>query len=250
MSVCSAMSRFSTMSHCVPLCLIICPQVSGPHHVLCPTMSYCVPSCKSMFRYVLLYPTMSHCVSPCLSVVRHVSMCSVISLCFIMSQCVPSSRSCVSLCVCSCRIVSHYVLVCSTMSQCVSSCLSNFAISLCVPQILSLFFTSRFVSSFLSVFHNVSALTFSHSLLISRGKVIPLQARCGTEVQLYSFMTAALEGCEWSAARPGRTLPLRKTWYPFYRRLGGPQGWSGRAENLLSTGIRSRTVQPVAQSLY
>ena len=35
----------------------------------------------------------------------------------------------------------------------------------------------------------------------------------------------------------------------FYRRLGGPQGRSGRAENLAPTGIRSQTVQPVAQSL-
>ena len=41
-----------------------------------------------------------------------------------------------------------------------------------------------------------------------------------------------------------------KTRYPFYRRLGGPQGLSGRAENLVPTGIRSWTVQPVAQSLY
>ena len=63
-------------------------------------------------------------------------------------------------------------------------------------------------------------------------------------------MTAALEGGEWSAARPGRTLPPGKTRYPFYRRLGGPQGRSGRAENLVPTGIRSQTVQPVAQSLY
>ena len=54
----------------------------------------------------------------------------------------------------------------------------------------------------------------------------------------------------WSAARPGRTLPPGKTRCPFYRRLGGPQGRSGRAENLVLTGIRSRTVQPVAQSLY
>ena len=46
-------------------------------------------------------------------------------------------------------------------------------------------------------------------------------------------MTAALEGGEWSAARPGRTLPLGKTRYPFYRRPGGPQGRSGRAENLV-----------------
>jgi len=63
-------------------------------------------------------------------------------------------------------------------------------------------------------------------------------------------MTAVLEGGDWSAARPGRTLPPGKTRYPFYRRLGGPQGRSGRAENLVPTGIRSRTVQPVAQSLY
>ena len=58
-------------------------------------------------------------------------------------------------------------------------------------------------------------------------------------------MTMALEGSEWSAARPDRTLPPGKTRYPFYRSLGGPQGLSGRAENLVSTGIRSRTVQPV-----
>ena len=57
-------------------------------------------------------------------------------------------------------------------------------------------------------------------------------------------MTAALKGGEWSAARPGRTLRPGKTRYPFYRRLGGPQGRSGQAENLVPTGIRSRTVQP------
>ena len=45
-------------------------------------------------------------------------------------------------------------------------------------------------------------------------------------------MTAALEVGEWSAARRSRTLPPRRTRYPFYRRLGGPQGRSGRAENL------------------
>ena len=36
-----------------------------------------------------------------------------------------------------------------------------------------------------------------------------------------------------------------KSRYPFYRRLGGPQGRSERAENIVTTGIRSRTVQPV-----
>jgi len=58
-------------------------------------------------------------------------------------------------------------------------------------------------------------------------------------------MTAVLEGGEWSAARLGRTLNSGKTRYPFYRRLGGPLGRSGRAENLIPTGIRSRTIQPV-----
>ena len=36
-----------------------------------------------------------------------------------------------------------------------------------------------------------------------------------------------------------------KTRYPFYRGLCGAQGRSGQAENLVPTGIRSRTVQPV-----
>jgi hypothetical protein len=58
-------------------------------------------------------------------------------------------------------------------------------------------------------------------------------------------MSAALEGSEWSAARSGRTLHREKTRYPFYRRLGEPQGRSGRAENLVPTGIQSRTVQPI-----
>jgi len=47
-------------------------------------------------------------------------------------------------------------------------------------------------------------------IYLKKSKVIPLQARCGPEVlevQLYSSMTAALEGGEWSAARFGRTLP-------------------------------------------
>jgi hypothetical protein len=55
-------------------------------------------------------------------------------------------------------------------------------------------------------------------------------------------MTAALEGGEWSVARPGRTLPPGKIRYLIYKRLGGPQGRSGRVENLVPTGIRSRII--------
>ena len=58
-------------------------------------------------------------------------------------------------------------------------------------------------------------------------------------------MTAALEGGEWSVVCPGRTLSPGKKRYPFYRRLGGSQGRSRRVENLVPTGIRSRTVHPV-----
>jgi len=79
----------------------------------------------------------------------------------------------------------------------------------------------------------------------------PVHRKATYKVWRYSSMTAALEWGEWSEARPGRTLPPRgKTRYPFYRRLDGSQSRSGQAENLVPTGIRFRTVQPVAQSLY
>ena len=63
-------------------------------------------------------------------------------------------------------------------------------------------------------------------------------------------MTAALEGGGWSTPCPGRTLRPRKTRYPLYRRLGGPQGRSGRSENLAPTGIRSPDRPACCQSLY
>ena len=47
------------------------------------------------------------------------------------------------------------------------------------------------------------------------------------------------------SSTPSHTLPPGKNWYPFYRRLGGPQGRSGWAENLVPTGIQSRTTWPV-----
>jgi len=43
-------------------------------------------------------------------------------------------------------------------------------------------------------------------------------------------------------------IPPGKTRYPLYRRLGGPQGQSGRAEKIspIQPGFEPRTVQPVA----
>jgi len=42
-------------------------------------------------------------------------------------------------------------------------------------------------------------------------------------------------------------LPPGKTLYPLYRRLGGPQGWSGQVQKIWSPpGFDSQTVQPIA----
>jgi hypothetical protein len=42
-------------------------------------------------------------------------------------------------------------------------------------------------------------------------------------------------------------LPPGKTWYPLYRRLGGPQGQSGWVQKiLLLPGFDPQTIQPVA----
>jgi len=60
-------------------------------------------------------------------------------------------------------------------------------------------------------------------------------------------MTMALEGGEESASRAGRSLFPGNTQYPLYRRLGGPQDWSGQVQKILPLpGLDSRAVQPVA----
>jgi hypothetical protein len=52
---------------------------------------------------------------------------------------------------------------------------------------------------------------------------------------------------EVSASSPGRTLPSGKIRYPLYRRLGGPQGWSGQVRKMSSPPeFDPRTVQAVA----
>ena len=51
------------------------------------------------------------------------------------------------------------------------------------------------------------------------------------------FHDRGLERGEWSATRPGRTLPPGKTRYQFYGRLGVLQGRSGRAEILSLPGF-------------
>jgi hypothetical protein len=52
---------------------------------------------------------------------------------------------------------------------------------------------------------------------------------------------------EGSASRDGRSLPLGKTRYPLYMRLGGPQDRSGQVRKISPPpGFDPRTVLPVA----
>jgi hypothetical protein len=52
-------------------------------------------------------------------------------------------------------------------------------------------------------------------------------------------LTSALDGGEWSASLPGRFTPQGKSlWYPFDRRLGGPQSQSGH-------GSEEKNFQPL-----
>jgi len=52
------------------------------------------------------------------------------------------------------------------------------------------------------------------------------------------------------APRPGRLYPWERPGTHCTGGWVGPQGRSGRAENLAPTGIQSRTFQALAQSLY
>jgi len=61
------------------------------------------------------------------------------------------------------------------------------------------------------------------------------------------ILITALERGDGSASRPGRSLPRGKIRYPLYRRLGGPQGRSGRVRKISPPpGFDPRTVEPVA----
>jgi hypothetical protein len=55
-------------------------------------------------------------------------------------------------------------------------------------------------------------------------------------------LTSALDRSGWLTPRPGK-----ESWCPFYRRLGEPQGRSGRVQKISPPpGFDPRTVQPVA----
>jgi hypothetical protein len=73
---------------------------------------------------------------------------------------------------------------------------------------------------------------------------MPMHAQCGGG-GYNPFAFSALERGGYSAQAPA-ALPPGKTRYPLYRKLGGPQGRSGRVRKLSPpSGLESQTVQPV-----
>jgi hypothetical protein len=84
-----------------------------------------------------------------------------------------------------------------------------------------------------------------------KGKVLPRTGHEGPEGEWrYSStlsLTSALDEGGWSTPRPSCFTPRKKTRYPLYRRLGGPQGRSGRLRKISPPpGFDPRTVQPAA----
>ena len=82
------------------------------------------------------------------------------------------------------------------------------------------------------------------------GNVDPITGHEGSEGELiYSTtlsLTSVLDGSGWSTPRPSRFTP-GKTRNQLYRKLGGPQGRSGRVRKISPPpAFDPRTVQPVA----
>ena len=85
---------------------------------------------------------------------------------------------------------------------------------------------------------------YAQSVLYNnKGKVFPLQ-RVGSGIALFFHDRGTRRGWVVSSTPRSHFTPGKDP-VPIAQGLGGPQGRSERAENLVPTGIRSRTVQPV-----
>ena len=66
-------------------------------------------------------------------------------------------------------------------------------------------------------------------------------------MKVYFFFDLGARWGGWSAQDPYRFTPGKETRYPFYRRLGGPEGWPGRVQKISPVPeFDPRTVQPLA----
>ena len=72
-------------------------------------------------------------------------------------------------------------------------------------------------------------------------------AHTGSRGTALLFLDHGTRRGEGSASCPGRSLIPEKSRYPSYRRLGGPQGWSGQVWKISPPlGFDPWTVQPIA----
>ena len=69
--------------------------------------------------------------------------------------------------------------------------------------------------------------------------------RVGTVIALLFYDRGTRRGWVFSSTPQPHSTPGKDPVLFLYRRLGGLQGRSGRAENLVTTGIRSRTIKTV-----
>ena len=99
-------------------------------------------------------------------------------------------------------------------------------------------------------FHGVSYLEIIKGKK-KKDKFRPITSHEGPEGE-YRYrstfsLTSALDRNGWLTSLPGRFTCRNETRCPFYRRLGGPQGRSGRVRKISSPqGFDPRTVQPTA----
>jgi hypothetical protein len=89
-------------------------------------------------------------------------------------------------------------------------------------------------------------------VLVASVPLPPCRRQGGEEIFLLLILDLGTRWVEWSASRPGRSLPSGKDpRYPLYRRLGGPQSCSGhrglRRNLCLCRG--SNSGRPVVQSV-
>jgi len=117
---------------------------------------------------------------------------------------------------------------------------------------ISYFKKCLFLLRFVTLYKNSlnTACTPSTSLTKSDPVSGPVWPRGWVELHLYSSMTAALEGGEWSATRPGRTLPPGKEPVPILQEAGWAPGpvWTGGKSRPHRDSIPNRPAR--SQSIY
>jgi len=116
--------------------------------------------------------------------------------------------------------------------------------------LLTLFFLGQHLSERIGC-PDVMHLLFSRSIpfenVTCEGKIHPATDSESPEWSRGITVTSALDGGWWSTPRLGCFTPAKETQYPFYRRLGGPQGRSGQVRKISPTsGFDPTTVLSIA----